>query len=296
MDKKKRIVLISLSIAVLVLIVVAAMSNGQEAPTPSQPLQSGSNAPAETIEMPDRPADPEMESAPGTDGVTEPSGETNWVPPQTQETFPDTQTDSPAPPPEVTGDHITLPYTIQGSSLVIEQINPYEGIFLEDGSDEEVSAVAAIVLRNTGDTCVEYASILLEQDGVQLHFTASALAPGSAAIVAEAERKPFRDGAYTKCTAEISEVAELEMSQDQIRLEEVDGDGIQITNISGADIPCIRIFYKFYMSDADAFVGGITYTAKVVDLKAGEACVVRPSHYMKEYSRIVMVKTYDTAE
>ena len=69
-----------------------------------------------------------------------------------------------------------------------------------------------------------------------------------------------------------------------------------MTNISGVDIPCVRIFYKFHMEDVDVFVGGITYTAKLENLAADETRTVRPSHYAKGNSRIVMVKIYDTVD
>jgi hypothetical protein len=50
------------------------------------------------------------------------------------------------------------------------------------------------------------------------------------------------------------------------------------------------------MNDVDVFVGGITYTAKLEDLDAGESMQIQPSHYLAGMSRIVMVKTYDTAQ
>ena len=275
MNKRKRIGWIVFSILFLLLIseiVLLARLEGQK------PIQSETTLPG---------------SAEVADG-SEPFCETAGTQPNTQGTLPNTETEKPDPQAEISNNSIELPYAIPGSSLIIELINPYDGLFLEDGSDQEVSNIVAIVLRNTGDTCIEYANIIMERDGTKLQFTASSLEPGSAAIVLEANRKQFSEGTYTKCTVELSEVTELEMSQDKVHVENNPEGGIRITNISQEDIPCVRIFYKFYMSDMDAYVGGITYTAKVVDLKAGQSCVVKPSHYLREYSKIVMVKTYDT--
>ena len=58
----------------------------------------------------------------------------------------------------------------------------------------------------------------------------------------------------------------------------------------------MRIFYKFYLSDVNVWIGGITYTAKLTDVKAGEARVISPSHFSNGLSRIMMVRTYDTTE
>ena len=77
-------------------------------------------------------------------------------------------------------------------------------------------------------------------------------------------------------------------------VEETAEGSLLVTNITETDIPCIRIFYKFYMYDTNVYVGGITYTAKVTNLAAGASCIVTPSHYLQGYSKIIMVKTYDT--
>lgn len=88
----------------------------------------------------------------------------------------------------------------------------------------------------------------------------------------------------------------LEMSTEEVGLETNSLGKIRITNISEKDIPCVRIFYKFYLDDIPLSVGGITYTAKLTDVKAGEARVISPSHFSNGLSRIMMVRTYDTIE
>lgn len=191
-------------------------------------------------------------------------------------------------------DYVSFPYKIPGTTLVIDQVNSYDGIFFEDGSDKEIEDVTAIVLSNTGDECIDYMDITIERDGTQLQFTGSALEPDGTMVVLEANAKKFSKGKYSNCKAEIATSKEMEMSQKQVRVEETAENDLLVKNISGENIPCVRVFYKFYMYDSDVYVAGITYTAKIVDLKAGESRVIRPSHYIKGYSKIVMVKTYDT--
>ena len=187
-----------------------------------------------------------------------------------------------------------LPYSIPGSGLVIEQINSYDGLFFEDGSDKEVSNITAMILANTGDDCAEYIDITFARDGVKLKFIASALEAGGRMVILEADGKPFSDGTYSNCVADVATLTEFTMSENQVRVEENAEGGLIVTNITEKDIPCIRIFYKFYMTDSDVYVGGITYTAKATDLAAGASCTITPSHYLKGYSKIIMVKTYDT--
>lgn len=216
--------------------------------------------------------------------VTEPTA------PQTQETEPE-ETEKPQSIPEGTS---FFPCAIAGSDLVIEKISAYDGPFLEDGSDKEVTDVTAILVTNRGEEYAEYAEITLNRDGTQLKFIASAHAPGSTMLVLEADGKAYCDGTYTNCTANVAAGENYTLSEDQVRLEERDEGGLTLTNLTQRDIPCVRIFYKFYKSDAGVYIGGITYTAKVTDLAAGSTCVVTPSHYLKGYSKVIKVVTYDT--
>lgn len=199
-------------------------------------------------------------------------------------------------PTEEVESTIRFPYTITGTNLVIEQINSYDGIFFEDGSNREVSKVTAIVLANKGDTCVEFVDITMKRDDTELRFVGSTLDAGAKMIILEADGKNVEEGKYTDCTAEVATVDALEMSEDQVRVEEYEKGGLLVTNLSEEDITCIRIFYKYYMADMNVYVGGITYVAKVLDLVAGEMRIVKTSRYYPDYSKVVMVKTYATKE
>lgn len=191
---------------------------------------------------------------------------------------------------------LTLPYSIPGNNLVVRGIASYDGIYLEDGSDEEISGVTVMLLQNAGDTEVEYASVTVSRDGTQLQFEASALPAGAMAVVQEQNRTPFQEGTYADCSATVAEIDEFEMSENQVQIEENEDQSLTITNLTDKDIPAVRIFYKFYMEEENAYVGGITYTAKVTNLKAGDSQEIIPSHYLQGSSRIIMVRTYDTTE
>lgn len=191
---------------------------------------------------------------------------------------------------------ITLPYQIPGSSLVVSGIASYDGIYLEDGSDTEISGVTVLLLRNDGDTDIEYASVSVGMDGTELQFDLSDLPAGGTAVVQEKNKTLFREGNYTECAATVAEVPGFEMSEEQVQVQENGDQSLTVSNLTNEDIPAVRIFYKFYMEEEETYVGGITYTAKLTDLKAGESRKITPSHYVSGYSRVMMVRTYDTAE
>lgn len=189
-----------------------------------------------------------------------------------------------------------FPYAIEGTELTVQNISSYDGIFLEDGSDGEVTGVAAMVVENTGDTNVEYAAITISCNGETLEFDASDLPAGATVVVQEKNKTPYQSGTYTDCSAVVAEMGDFEMSEDQVKVEETESGSLLVTNLTDEEIPCVRIFYKFYMADEETYVGGITYTAKLTGLSAGASQTVTPSHYAAGNSRIMMVRTYDSTE
>lgn len=197
---------------------------------------------------------------------------------------------------EETQGPISFPYTVTGTSLTIENISSYDGIFLEDGSDQEVSGIAAMVLKNTGDVNVEYARITLTRDGEELQFEASDIPAGATVVVQEKNKAAYGSGTFTDCSGITAELDSFEMSEDKVSVEETEEGSLQVTNLTEEEIPCVRIFYKFYMEDQQSYVGGITYTAKLTNLGAGSSQTVTPSHYAAGSSQVLMVRTYDTAE
>lgn len=191
---------------------------------------------------------------------------------------------------------LTLPCTIPGSSLVIQGISSYDGTFIENGKDSDISGITVIILQNSGKTAVEYANITMEREGNELQFEVSAIPAGGTVVVQEKNQIPFQKGTYSDCRATVAELDGFEMSEDQVKVEESGEQSLIVTNLTDENIPAVRIFYKFYMEDEETYVGGITYTAKITDLVAGKSVTVTPSHYIKGSSKIMMIRTYDKAE
>ena len=198
-------------------------------------------------------------------------------------------------PPEATPAFVSFPYAIPDTTLVVQKLNSYDGIYLEDGSDTPISGVAAIVLTNTGSAGVDYAEILLDGTSTDFRFTASGLAGGASMVVMEAGKAPAIQQDYVQITADAAMTDHFEMSEGVLLVEETEDGKLQVTNQSAQDIPCVRVFYKFYMEAENVYVGGITYVVKIEDLKAGASAQVAPSHYAVGSSRVIMAKTYETS-
>ena len=171
------------------------------------------------------------------------------------------------------------------------RIERYDGVYLEDGSDREVTGVAAAVLRNAGDRPVEYACVRME-DGA-LEFVVTGLDAGAIIVVPASGMAAYEDRTWYGCSAQAAYAPSMNLAKDQVAVRETEDGALEVSNLSGTEIPCLRIFYKFYLDDQDLYVGGITYNVKLLGLASGETRTVTPSHYLSGYSRVVMVKTYD---
>ena len=189
------------------------------------------------------------------------------------------------------GDKVSSNYNTPDASLTIQRINGYSGMFIEDGSDKEVKNVAAIQVKNTSKQVVEYAKIELYNGDKKLVFEVSTLPANSSAVVMEKSKTTFdssKNVTYGKSTVAYTD--KLEKSSD-IKYKVLDNNGIEVTNKSKKDIACVRVFYK-YKSEEGYYVGGITYVAKVNNLKAGTSETIYPSHFATDGGQVMMVKTY----
>lgn len=189
---------------------------------------------------------------------------------------------------------VTFPYAIPGTELTIEKVASYTGVYLEDGSDKDISGVSTMVLVNHSKSAAEYVDITLNCDGKALEFVASAVPSGATVVVQEANQASYQNGTYSDCTAQVASLDKFELSESQVKVEDNGDNSLTVTNLTGSDIPVVRVFYKYYMDDSDAYVGGIAYTAKLTNLKANGSQKITPSHFSSSGSKVLMVRTYDS--
>ena len=194
-----------------------------------------------------------------------------------------------------TGENIKDNYEVNDADIKIQHINSYSGIFIEDGSDVEVDNVAAIQVKNTSKKALEFAQIQIYNGNKKLVFDVSSLPANSSAVIMEKNKAPLdksKSITYGGTTGGYTDKLEKAST---IKYQKVDNNGIKVTNKSNKNIPCVRIFYK-YKSSEGYYIGGITYTAKINNLKAGASQTIYPSHFDSDGGEIMMIKTYTTAQ
>ena len=235
------------------------------------------------------------------DDPTEASTEAPTVPSATEEqvTPPDDLPSFVEIPTETnpdTGENagITFPCEVPSHGLTLEKLAPYNGMYVEDGSNQTVQGVAMLLVSNTGDTPLEYTQISVSYGEETLLFDISALPVGEQLVVQEKNRKPIPEGTPTAANAMVVHRAKMDMSTGKVRVTDNGDNTLTIENLTDTTIPTVRVFYKYYLKEQDMFVGGIAFTVRVTRLGANGKVTLQPTHYTSDSAQVVMVLTYDS--
>ena len=193
--------------------------------------------------------------------------------------------------PSVTIDDLEDAESEAFKGLQVTKIGNYSGLFMEDGSNDVLSRILMIIVKNNGDRTVQYAEIQLTDGEKTAYFSLSTLPPGESVVLLEKNRMLYADG---KDLTQISfkNVAlfqqEPTLCEEQLQIQALNGV-LNVTNISGKDIDGdIVIYYKNAASDL--LYGGITYRVTIKGgLSKDEVRQITASHFTPKGSRVMWV-------
>lgn len=179
-------------------------------------------------------------------------------------------------------------------SVTVQSLGGYDGLFIEDGTDDAVTGVLAMLFTNNGSEVIQYAEYAFRAGEETLSFKLSDLPAGSSAVVLEANRHTYDENeALTLVDRLVATVPELTFASEQVLVVD-NGDGsLTLVNQTDAVLPVVRVFYKGYYAEEDVFVGGITYTAKGRDVPVGGSVTITPSHYVPDDCILLGSAVYD---
>lgn len=149
-----------------------------------------------------------------------------------------------------------------GNGLSVTEISSYSGRYVEDGSDEEVSDVLMLKVKNSREEAVEYAEFQMVLNDEVAEFTVSALMPGAEVILLEKNRMTY-DAAVDYVMSDMQCVnfalyqRELQLYEELIQVQVLDG-AVNVINVSGEETSGdITIYYK--NKENGIYLGGIAY-------------------------------------
>jgi hypothetical protein len=182
--------------------------------------------------------------------------------------------------PPVFIDTVQLPVIIPDTSLVAERIVCYDGHYVEDGSEDVVSGIAALYLHNSGDTMVASCRVIIRLEDGLYRFEATCIPPGSTVLVLEKSRRPYFDMGIYSVGGRASKGNKKDL-HDSLHIEGFMG-GLRIQNISESDYDSLCICHKNYDPVNNIYIGGVTYVTYADSLAPGAYADIWPVHFGDE--------------
>ena len=169
-------------------------------------------------------------------------------------------------------------FELGDEKITAENVSPYEGAYLENGDEEQVSGLYAMKFTNIGNKTIQSAQIIFGDGTQELVFQFEMLPVGQTITVVEwnklsvaAEELKYID----------SNISYLEDGLENAGSIEVIGgeDGvIQVKNITDEALPLVRIFYRNTDSNG-SMIGGPCHSALLDGIAPGETIQVEADYW-----------------
>lgn len=174
-----------------------------------------------------------------------------------------------------------------GTVLTYSQFGRYSGAYVEDGSDDPVTDVAIILVKNPTSDFLEYARVEYDIGGQKAVFVVRGLPPGAAAWVLEASRLTIQPGSVFSLVDEVTSFGSPGIGSDGLKLT-ADAGVITALNETEVNLHNVYIYYRQCHTDGN-FLGGICYRVSLGMLEPGKPVTVTAGHFDPENGKIVKI-------
>ena len=273
----------------------AASAPGETKPAESKPEEGGAteSKPAQTEPGQTSPVEETKPEQPATEPTHR---ENETTAPQQEETEPRVtepeETDPKPTEPEPTEPEETEPPLpmLSDECLTLTSLGGYSGNYLEDGTDELVSNVAAILVTNNGDRMLQVADITFQvNDTEQATFRITDLPAGTTVLALELNRRTYSDeDDYSYGRTASGYIDEPSLEEDKFELDTSEAGKLTLINLTGETYGKVYVYYK-YVQVGGIYLGGITYRVPFENVPANGESESPAGHFNPANSRIMAV-------
>ncbi len=218
----------------------------------------GSEATQPTETQPADPTDPTKPADP-----TKPNGSPTQ--PSQSETPPAVKD----PEPEV---------EVEAVQITCDEYSLFDGQYPEDGKDELVANVAAILVTNRSDRFLDLATIYFTIDGRPATFIVTGLPAGRSAWVMEASRLTAANDSVFLYRDIVTGFRDPVVTTTDKLTVTADGNMLKATNNTDKPMKEVFVIYKVRHTDGN-FFGGIAYRTDFGTLEPGASVELLAGHY-----------------
>ena len=179
---------------------------------------------------------------------------------------------------------------LSDSNLIIEKVGSYTGNYLEDGSDEPIEKVAAIIISNTSDKMLQVGDITFKvSDKENATFRVTNLLPHTSALVLESNKRKYSDkDDYSYGTVVNAYLDDPDLLEDKFEVIKENGN-LKLKNKTDKTYKKVYVYYK-YVQSGGAFMGGITYRVPFENIEGKKTVTSVANHFSSNTSVIVDVQ------
>lgn len=182
----------------------------------------------------------------------------------------------------------TSQITLNTSDIEIKSVGVYSGTFIEDGSDEAVANVAALIVTNKSDRMLQIGIIEFQvNESETATFQISNLPAGTSVLVMEQNCREYDeedDYSYGEASTGFTE---QNLYEDMFSVSGEDGE-LTLTNNTDTTYSTVYVYYK-YIQSGGAYLGGITYRTPFENVEPGDTVNAVANHYTESSSVITLV-------
>lgn len=181
---------------------------------------------------------------------------------------------------------------LEEDKLQIENISPYDGIYIEKGDDENkdrVEGVYALSFTNTAEQTIKNATLVFSDGTQNLNFYMEMVPYGHTVTVVEYDKKTVKSGDLQLVSSEINYLQEGLEDMQSVKLLESEYGSIVMENTTALDIPKVEVYYR--RAYENGTLGGICYMEPIEDLGPGDIVFPDPD-YWSDKSVIVNILLY----
>ena len=182
---------------------------------------------------------------------------------------------------------VNFPIFVNDTDLQAVSLALYEGDMLEANSDNFLVDAAALELYNCGSREIAVAEVTLKFDTVQMVFFATNIPAGARVLVIERIGQLWTQESCTECGGWVQYSDDFPLSEESLRIEDVDLGTVAVTNLTEEPFCDLWLYYKNYLSDAQMYLGGITYIYQIQSLAPGQTLLITPERYASGYSKFI---------
>lgn len=165
--------------------------------------------------------------------------------------------------------------------LTCLEISRFTGKFVEDGGDEAVTDVAAILVSNDTGYFLDHATVTYTVGERTATFQVAGLPAGRRAWVLEQNRMTIGDGdelVFQDCKTSFNPGAVLNTDDLEVTRQ---GHTVTVKNLTDTTLNNVCIYYKNQMEDG-TFLGGIAYLVSFDTLEPGESAQNSAKHFSED--------------